>query len=245
MERWVLLAFVFGLLVMGVPFAAQNYMLSRQLSHLESNISLLNERVLGFENNVSLMTQEIAELWKEINMLKAGNSANDTMKFTFTWGPDTQKIIQGTFRLEVTLRLEGENLSMTIKANDDEYGSDYIGLVFDINQNGYIDTGDESYGLFADNTTLTPSFLTEYGFLGFPMYPPEPGPQKVTFNPKTGYTFAVQFPWVDQHGEEWNPARVLKRGDSHTGRNPLHVCFYDSDGGYVFVQFQFYILESA
>ena len=164
----------------------------------------------------------------------------DEPDFVFTWGPDRQSIVEGTFRLEIWLTLEGENLTIIIKANDGEYDSaDYIGLVF-FNNSEY-----ESYGLFASNMTITPTILTEHGFLGFPLYPPELGPQKVTFNSKIGYTFTVQFPWVDQDEKEWNPARMLKKGDNYTGQNSLHVCFYDSASGYVSVEFQFYIPEET
>ena len=168
------------------------------------------------------------------------NGENTPMNFTFTWGPDTQKIVQGTFVLEIWLTLDGENLTMIIEANDDEYDpADYIGLIF------FNSSEHEPYGLFTDNMTITPPILTERGLLCFPMYPPELGPHKVTFDPKTGYTFNAEFPWVDQHGKEWNPARLLKRGDLYTGWNMLHVCFHDVDGGGVFARFSFYIPEEV
>lgn len=227
MERRVVLAFVLGLVIMGVPFAVQGYTLSKQLSRLE--------------NQIGLIDQELDELWEEINALKEG-----TMNFTFTWGPDTQRIVRGTFRLEISFRLEDENMSMIVKANDDEYNEeDYIGLVFDKNNNGVIDLGhaDEPYGLWANNMT-TASVLVEHGFLGFAELIPKPGPQKCTFDPDTGYLFEIQFPYLF-YDTEWNPAHALKKGD----HNPLHICFYDYDAPYptmgVFVRFLFYVPESA
>lgn len=175
----------------------------------------------------------------------SNGDASGQMNFTFTWGPDNQKIVQGMFRLEITVTWgEGDNVSMVIKANDDEYNEwDYIGLVFDTNQNGHIDLHDEAYGLFANNMTL-PSILCEHGFLGFAECPPRLGPQKVSFNPDAGYTFTVQFPYLDEYAVlDWNPAQSLRKGYD----NPLHLCFHDEDAaGYtsgVFVRFLFYIPE--
>jgi hypothetical protein len=168
----------------------------------------------------------------------SNNKENTPMDFTFTWGPDTQKIVNGTFVLEIWLTLDRENLTITIKANDDEYDpADYIGLIF-FNNSEY-----EPYGLFANNMTINPPILTERGLLGFPLYPPELGPHKVTFDPETGYTFNTEFPWVDQHGDEWDPARLLKRGSLYTGWNMLHICFFDVNGGGVFARFSFCIPE--
>lgn len=173
-------------------------------------------------------------------------SASDEPDFVFTWGSDEQNIVEGTFRLEIWLTLEGENLTLIIKANDDEYSEyDNIGLVFDTDQNGYLDKKDEAYALGADNTTITHAMLSDYGIISVPSSIPELGPHRATFDYKTGYTFIVNFPWVDQYGKEWNPASALKIGESpYSARNPLHIVFSDS-GNVVFVQFQFYIFEEA
>lgn len=182
----------------------------------------------------------------------ANKEANAPMNFTFTWGPGNQRIVNGTFRLEISIIVDGENVTMVIKANDDDYHeADYIGLVFDVNQNGTIDTFEESYGLFAANMTVA-SKLMAHGFLGFVWSGARLGPHKVSFNSQTGYTFTVHFPYVDETGAlQWNPAAVLKRGDD----NPLHVCYFDADIpwslehpmeiGHVFVRFQFFIAEET
>ena len=180
-------------------------------------------------------------------MMYNQGGTSEEADFVFTWGTDTQKIVNGTFRLEISFEWEGEeNLTVIIKANDDDYGDDLVGLVFDTNQNRYLDKEDEAYALGADNTTITHGFLTEYGFVGVPSSIPELGPHRVTFDPKTGYTFIVKFPWVDQYGREWNPARALKTDVyPYTARNPLHVVFSDDTGNVVFVQFCFYIFEET
>lgn len=167
----------------------------------------------------------------------SNNDAGEEMNFTFTWGPDNQKIVQGEFRLEIRIRWYGENLSMVITANDDDYEErDYLGLVFDTNQDGHIDVHDESYALYADNMTQ-PSALWEHGFLVFALTPPRLGPQTVSFSPDTGYTFTIRFPcpgyWVH------DPRESLKE----EANNPMHICFYDNDRAKVFVRFLFYLPE--
>jgi hypothetical protein len=183
--------------------------------------------------------------WQTYNGSHGGsdgnNSSNDDvtepMNFTFTWGPENQRIINGTFGLKVWFALDGENLTMIIKTNDDDYSvSDYIGLVFDSNQNGYIDTGDRSYALLACNYTCPLTELQESGYLKFLVWCIMEGPHKVTFSDE-GYTFIVKFPFHD-----WNPGSVIKRGSD----NPMHMCFYDisSDPPQgVFVRFSFYTPE--
>lgn len=179
--------------------------------------------------------------------LKASSSENpmqtspisNELNFTFTWGPNSQKIVQGTFRLEVSIIFNEENLSMVIRANDDDYnGLDYIGLVFDTNQNGYIDYQDTSYALFADNTTM-PSVLAPHGCLCFAYCRPEPSYQEVSFNSDKGYLFIIEFPCRDVYHEGWNPIHSLKKGYE----NRLHICFGE-EGGYferIFIEFSFFL----
>lgn len=175
----------------------------------------------------------------------SNSNASEEMNFTFTGGSDSQKIVQGEFRLEIRMRWYGENLSMVITANDDDYEEwDYIGLVFDTNQDGHIDIHDTSYALLANNLTI-PSVLLEHGFLGFAQIAPRSGPQKVSFSPDTSHTFTVQFPCSDGYGGEWNPAQSLKKAND----NSLHLCFHDKDvADYtmgVFIRFLFYLPEQT
>jgi hypothetical protein len=148
-------------------------------------------------------------------------------EFDFTWGHESQKIVNDTFRLSIKMWLKAENLTMVITANDNEYDEyDYIGLVFDTNQNGYIDVQDQSYGLWASNRTVA-SALFEHGFLGFTQGMEVRGPQNVSFDARTGYTFNIEFPsyYPTKLEEPWyDPARAIKNGI-----NPLHVCFYDDN----------------
>jgi hypothetical protein len=175
----------------------------------------------------------------------ANNDASGQMNFTFTWGSDSQKIVQGEFRLKVSIKWDVvtivenvtmETLTMYIEASDDDYeGWDYIGLVFDTNQDGHIDVHDDSIALFANNMTQW-SVLCEHGFLGFAEMMPMSGPQRVSFDPDTGYIFAIQFPcWC--WGQD--PMQSLKK----EANNPIHICFYDNGLAKVFVRFLFYIPE--
>ena len=174
------------------------------------------------------------------NILLNSTSANTTwLNFTFTWGPDAQKIVRGEFCLKINICFYThsgaygdveEVIWIIIEANDYEYDAwDYIGLVFDGNQNGYIDTGDKSYGLFANNMTQ-PSALFLNGFLAFAEVSPGKGPHTVSFKPDIGYTFFVCTPW--------EAGQALKKG-----YNPLHVCYHDTSGSGVFVRFSFHIPE--
>lgn len=147
------------------------------------------------------------------------------MDFTFSWGPDRQNIVNGTFRLGISMKVVGDNVTMVVTANDNEYEPyDYVGLVFDTNQNGYIDLNDEPYGLWANNYTAH-STLLEGGFIGWYEDTPVRGPQNVTFDKSSGYAFNIEFPFYypTNLNKPWfDPAASIKNGS-----NQLHVCFYD------------------
>jgi len=236
MERRVLLAFVLGLLVSVAPFAVQSYM--------------LNKHLLGLENQIGLIDQELGELWEEINALKEGSGTNSTlssnftsdwMNFTFTWGPDTQRIVQGTFRLEVSLRWvviseTEETLSFSAKINDDDYDElDCLVLVFDTNENGVIDDGDSPWGFFADNM-IRPIVLYKNSILIATTMPIK-GPAVCEFKEESGYNFNALFSSVPHRsaiGYMGNPAEVVKKGCE----NSMYILFSDI-GGNVFVEFSF------
>lgn len=156
-----------------------------------------------------------------------GTQSNGPLEFTFTWGSNAQKIVNGTFVLTLKISPDAQNLTLVATANDDEYDQfDYLGLVFDTNQNGHIDISDQAIGLWADNFTVK-SDLQEYGLLAFSQAIPVRGPQNVTFDASTGYTFTVDFPFFypTKPEEPWfDPGMALVQG-----MNQLHVCFYDDN----------------
>ena len=183
------------------------------------------------------------------------DSMSTWMNFTFTWGPGSQKIVQGTLCLNFNICFyttgsgiyTTRHLLMIVEVNDDEYnGWDYVGIVFDRNQNGYIDTSDYgAFQFFASNMTPPGGvFLAEVGFLGYPEWPLISGFHEASFNITSGYTFYIDFP---VKSADWPPYSWLTK----EGKNPLHICFKDSDSRnpphmsaeYVFVRFSFYIPE--
>lgn len=67
------------------------------------------------------------------------------------------------------------SLSVAVKINDDEYNPwDYFGIVFDMNENGVIDSGlgDTPIVPWANNMTSAP-LLLETGFFVFPEHSPQ------------------------------------------------------------------------
>ena len=150
-------------------------------------------------------------------------------QFVFSWDSNSQKIVNETFVLTLKMRLDNSNLTIVATANDDEYDQfDYLGLVFDTNQNGYIDTNDEPYGLWADNMT-TISHLWSHGFLSFTQGKPIKGPQNVTFQSSVGYTFKVEFPYYFYGTDLWDPYLLIKNG-----LNQMHVIFYDDNASEIY-----------
>jgi hypothetical protein len=167
--------------------------------------------------------------------------------FTFTWGPDKQKIVNGDFFLnidfgfrEITVTSKNDSsifgvshdLIIVVEANDDDYNpSDYVGFVFDTSHDGYMDYHDTAYLASADNSSLH-ALLDDSGFLAVSQ--PWLSCHEAVFDPSRGYTF-VYCPSGIQ--SDMDPADTLKEGEP----NLAHVCFYDDFGKGVFVQFQFSI----
>lgn len=146
-------------------------------------------------------------------------------EFVFSWDSNSQRIVNETFFLTLKMRVDGRNLTVAATANDDEYDEwDYLGLVFDTNQNGHIDTGDQAIGLWTNNFTVI-SDLLDFGLLGFCECVPVRGPQDVTFDALKGYTFTVHFPFYypTKLDTPWfDPGASLV-----DGMNQVHACFYD------------------
>jgi hypothetical protein len=167
--------------------------------------------------------------------------------FTFTWGPDKQKIVNGDFFLnidfgfrEITATSKNDpsmfyvshDLIIVVEANDDDYNpSDYVGFVFDTNHNGYLDTYDIAYLASADNSSLH-ACLDDSGFMSVSL--PWPSCHGAVFDASRDYTF-VYSPFSGD--SDMDLADTLKEGEP----NLAHVCFYDDFGKGVFIQFQFSI----
>mgnify|MGYP000639713916 CR=1 FL=1 len=118
-------------------------------------------------------------------------------EYLFTWQSDEQDIVPGTLYMRVKWKYDrkGDYLSFIISVNDNDYNEkDYIGMIFDKNQNGMIDLGtiDKPYGLWVNGMTA-PSALAEDGSLVFAKLPPKPGGHKCEFDPEKGYVFEIPF----------------------------------------------------
>jgi hypothetical protein len=197
---------------------------------------------LQSDNDYSKQTIFVSGNDADVQGISIFTSTNLTwMNFTFLWGSDTQRIVQGEFQLDICLRWNNNRNTVTkivIMVNDDDYNAgDYVGLVFDTNKNGYIDSYDISRGLFANNMTQ-PSILTDSGFLCFAECIPTEGLQVVSFDPDQGYVFTIP---PTNPVNLWFPMDSINIGSN----NRLHVCFYDRDGGSIFTRFLFYIPEGS
>lgn len=214
-SKRILLATV-CLAVLIIAVGAYGYALYSEISSLKRQISLIN--------------QELEELWEEINTLKPSNSTNETMNFTFTWGSEAQDIVDGPFKIEVSVWFENhtspwdnatyEMFHIVVRVYDDDYCSDdYLGLVFDMNHNGVIDLGfeDRPRLLYANNSTIGYAALTKEGFLA-PAEVPREKIYTCTYDPERGYAFG---PFGYQASDI-----TSKFGDMPT-YVPVHMCFVD------------------
>ena len=176
-------------------------------------------------------------VYQHFSAFKFFDVSESSRAFVFLWPPSDQEIVDGTLRIEAVFSWETENLSITVKVNDDEYcaAGDYIGLVFDSNKNGDLFDDRSSYalyvgGIYADHEFSVyrglKAILTELGFLCTGGNP-EPSPYHTcTFNNETGYTFEISFP-KETINFHWPML--------------LHVCFWDLNletlmGDWVWIQ---------
>ncbi len=152
---------------------------------------------------------------------------NVYQRFNFSEGPSNSYVFyfyndyirnDTAVRVEVTFDWQAENLSMTVTVNDDEYNEwDYLGVVFDKNNNGTIDLEfeDEPYALYVDNKTRSQgqTYLYKWGGLGWVIIESSPSPYHTcTFDEETGYTFKISLSRQDINVE---------------APTPIHICFYD------------------
>lgn len=115
------------------------------------------------------------------------NLGSSPMKFTFTWGPDEQDIVNGTLRIDVSVWFENfawanktaEMFKILVKVNVTHYSPHYeLVLIFDVPKERLF-WADNRLLLYSGNFT---AFLEGVGC----------GQTKVftcTYNPNEGYTF--------------------------------------------------------
>jgi len=212
--------------------------IGNRISTLESRVNSLQENVSSLENvrdslqnNVSTLESQVEELQDEVDrLLDELGHVNSTKSFVFEWPPWEQTIVNGTLRMELTFSWQGENLSIIVKINDDEYSEwDCLALAFDFDGDGTPDFGLNLYangykhpGILASNNRIEDPFL----------YAPTPSEYHTcVFEPEIGYTFNILFPPLDE-----TPLTELPT-------DSMFVRFEDTASHGVYVYFQFGLLE--
>lgn len=170
-------------------------------------------------------------------------NATWTRTFSFWWAPEQQNITsgKGVLWMNFTFTRIGENLSITVRVNDDEdnllgnqYGGGDLILIFfeepkEIYTTPHLLTS--TNGTLPAYVKLAPTFSVTS-----PMRLPDPSPwHKCTFSNETGYTYIINIPLKDI-GNSGNIIAIF--GD----RDVLEPSAYGKrfEGGmYVMVQFNY------
>ena len=174
-----------------------------------------------------------------------------TANFTFTWGPDAQNIVDGTFRIEISAWFENHTspwdnttivmFNWIVRVYDDDYSSgDTFGFVYDHNHNGIIDLGytDHPSLFFADNSKAgAPALLKDGGWAEAEV--PRTQANVCRYDSEKGYTFGPFGGPKDYY--------AYKFGDGPT-YIPLFISFSDRNPPYterartqVTIQFKIYL----
>lgn len=164
------------------------------------------------------------------------------LNFTFAWGPESQRIINSTLQMNVTLcylclyemnltdsTIIRKTCSLTViaRVNDCIHDFSIAGFVFDSNHDGRIDHKDAAYAAFSNNETDI-AILMDNGGLALAGRIPYMSPNHIAmFKPAEGYTFI------------YNPYAGSSSFRVEEGQETcLHVC-YVAAGSSVFVNFSF------
>jgi len=124
--------------------------------------------------------------------------AQPSYDFTFFWGPNVQRFVNGTLAMKLNFTLTDERLFITAKINKTSYDvGESLGIVFDNEFDGFR-VGDQGYILTPDNGSYSgvETRLGKDWFLGLMAARlPHPSPYHYcTHDNQTGYTFYVNFP---------------------------------------------------
>jgi len=116
----------------------------------------------------------------------------------FAWSPLYQEIVNGTLWINVTWTWQTENLSMTVKVNDDDlHYLDYVGIAFDRNYNGVIESLGKDGGAlgFFPYNQYWGGLLGPLGGISFASGGLSPSKYHTcTFTNETGYEFRISLP---------------------------------------------------
>lgn len=163
---------------------------------------------------------------------QANDDIDDMMHFTFTWGSETQDIVNGTFKIEISAWFENhtspwdnttyEMFYILVSVYDDDYSSDdHLGLVFDENHNGIIDLGfeDRPQLFYADNSTAGYPALTKDGLMVLAQVP-EGKSNVCRYDPEKGYVFGPFGGPTSYFASEFVGISTYI---------PIHICFGDAN----------------
>jgi len=169
-----------------------------------------NLKVLTVVLAVCLVVSLLFNGYFYIMLSNNGDEANyGPAFFSFVWSPEQQNITEGPLYVNMTFERTGNNLSVTIKINDDDYNvlydqfhikSDTLIICFDSYGNDSSITLDDTfyyYGLRPDNTTVYGNFVDLElipHFIGSSLSRDNSDVHYCTFKLNEGYIFNCTFP---------------------------------------------------
>jgi hypothetical protein len=158
-------------------------------------------------------------------------SQNFSGSIAFAWSPWQQDIVNGTLWINVTWTWQTENLSMTIRVNDDDLNYlDYLGFTYDKDNNGVIDQYPsmdviDAIGFFPYNKSWS-GIIGDSG-IGFYYIGLQLSKfHTCLFTNETGYEFKISLP---------------KKLFNFEQRRLIHLCYCDRD--YKSLQWSRYVVS--
>jgi len=122
-----------------------------------------------------------------------------TFDYVFTWGPNTQSLVNGTLTMRLNFTLTNDSLLITAQINETTFHPlRALGILFDEEFDGFHMGDHGGYLLTADNRSYS-GYETQLGegwfILNMILRLPLPSSYHYcTFDNETGYTFHVHFP---------------------------------------------------
>jgi len=162
-------------------------------------------------SEVSSLGGRLDDLQREINLLKYRIGFTNTSKtFNFFWqGPVAEKFNVTTFWMNITFQRENEtHLQITVKVNDLNttytFGEieDYVGIVFDWNNDGLFDLGDQ----YLPDNCSRPALLGKYRdgqrFFDLIAMTMLDNTHETYYDPELGYTYVIPVNLYWRWGQE-------------------------------------------
>ena len=163
-----------------------------------------------------------------VEWLQEGATMARKVNYIHEWESGKQDVVPDGVYLAVsyTYNPETGQLFFVVQVNDDDYNKgDYLGIVFDSDGNGVIESADNPYGLWANNMTAPAILGKSPGHLAFAEVRPRPGFHRCAFDSATGYIVTIPFDakrlysagrptlmrisFVDQDVSDWNKNMIM------------------------------------